>query len=59
MRQALIGVDGVVDAEVSYDDKRADVRYQPDMVEPAAMLAAIDDAGFSASVMENDAGADF
>ncbi len=54
-----MGVDGVVDAEVSYDDKRADVRYQPDMVEPAAMLAAIDDAGFSASVMENDAGADF
>ncbi len=54
-----MSVDGVVDAEVSYDDKRADVRYQPDMVEPAAMLAAIDDAGFSASVMENDAGADF
>ena len=49
-----MGVDGVVDAEVSYDDKRADVSYQPDMVEPAAMLAAIDDAGFSASVIKND-----
>ncbi len=49
-----MGVDGVVDAEVSYDDKRADVRYQPDTVQPAAMLAAIDDAGFSASVIEND-----
>ncbi len=53
-----MGVDGVVDAEVSYDDKRANVRYQPDVVEPAAMLVAIDGAGFSASVMEND-GADF
>ncbi len=48
-----MGVDGVVDAVVSYDDKQADVRYQPDMVEPAAMLAAIDDAGFSASVIES------
>ncbi len=50
-----MGVDGVVDAEVSYDDKRADVRYQPDMVEPAALVAAIDGKGFSASVIENDA----
>ncbi len=49
-----MGVDGVVDAEVSYDDKRADVRYQPDMVEPAALVAAIDGAGFSASVIENE-----
>ena len=55
MRRALMGVDGVVDAEVSYDDKRADVRYRPDMVEPAALVAAIDGAGFSASVIENDA----
>ena len=50
-----MGVDGVVDAKVSYDDKRADVRYQPDMVDTSALLAAIDDAGFSASVIENDA----
>ena len=49
-----MSVDGVVDADVSYDDKRADVRYQPDKTEPAAMLAAIDDAGFSAAVIEND-----
>ena len=47
-------VDGVVDAEVSYDDKRADVRYQRDMVRPPAMVAAIDAAGFSASVIEDD-----
>ena len=49
-----MGVDGVVDADVSYDDKQADVRYQPDLVEPAALVAAIDRAGFSASVLEHD-----
>ncbi len=49
-----MGVDGVVEAEVAYDDKRADVRYQPDMVEPAALVAAIDGAGFAASVIEDD-----
>ncbi len=49
-----MSVDGVVEAKVSYDDKRADVRYRPDMVEPAALVAAIDGAGFSASVIEND-----
>ncbi len=49
-----MGVDGVVEAEVSYDDKRADVRYRPDVVEPAALVAAIDGAGFTASVIAND-----
>ena len=49
-----MGVDGVVEAEVAYDDKRADVRYQPDLVDPAALVAAIDGAGFSASVLGND-----
>ena len=54
MRQALKAVDGVVDAEVSYDDKRADVRYQPDVVQPAALVAAVDDSGFAAEVMESE-----
>ena len=53
MRQALLEVTGVVDAEVSYDDKRADVRYEPDVVAPAALIAAIDGVGFSASLMEH------
>ena len=48
-----MGVDGVVEAEVSYDDKRADVRYRPDVVEPAA-LVVIDGAGFTASVIADD-----
>lgn len=52
MRQALLGVKGVVDAEVWYDDKRADVRYDPEMVEVPALVMAIDGAGFAGSVME-------
>ncbi len=51
MRQALTAVDGVVDADVSYDDKRADVRYQPAVVQPAALVAAVDGSGFTAEVM--------
>ena len=55
MRQALRDVDGVVDAAVSYDEKRADVRYHADRVQPAAMVEAIDVVGFSAAVIEDGA----
>ena len=41
MRRALLGVRGVVDAEVWYDDKRADVEYDPETVEVAALVLAI------------------
>ena len=51
-----MSVDGVVEAEVSFEEKRADVRYQPDVVDTAALVAAIDGAGFSAAVLENDGG---
>ena len=54
MRQALVSLDGVVDAQVSYDDKRADVRYQPDLVAPDAMVTAVADAGFDASLIERE-----
>lgn len=54
MRQALRDVDGVVEATVSYDEKRADVRYHAETAEPAAMVAAIEVIGFSAAVLEHD-----
>ena len=61
MRQALLGVKGVVDAEVWYDDKRADVEYDPETVEVAALVLAIDGAGFAGSGMavkdDSDGGA--
>ncbi len=50
-------VDGVVAAEVSYDDERADVQYRPDLVAPDALVKAINDIGFEASVMEGQDGA--
>ena len=52
VRHALRDVDGVVAAEVSYDDKRADVQYRPGLVTPASLATAIDRIGFKASVME-------
>ena len=52
MRRALMSVEGVIAAEVSYDDKRADVQYRPDLVEPDVLVNAINDIGFKASVME-------
>lgn len=47
-------VDGVVAAEVSYDDKRVDVQYRPDLVAPDVLVKAINDIGFEASVMEGE-----
>ncbi len=43
---------GVVDAEVSYDEARAVVRYRPDEVTPAQMIAAVNDTGFTAELAE-------
>ena len=52
MRQALLGVSGVVHADVSYSTKRANVQYEPGVVEPGSLIAAIDGAGFAAFLME-------
>ena len=54
MRRALFNLEGVVGADVSYKDKRADVRYRSDLVQPRAMTIAIEDGGFEASVMEDE-----
>ena len=57
MRRALLNLEGVVGADVSYKDKRADVRYRSDLVQPRDMTITIEDVGFEASVMKNwDAG---
>ena len=52
VRHALREVDGVVAADVSYDDKRADVWYRPGLVTPESLVAAVDRIGFEASVMQ-------
>ncbi len=38
MRQALTKVDGVVSAAVSYEEERAEIRYQPDLTNSAEMI---------------------
>ena len=52
VRHALGEVDGVVAAQVSYEDKRADVQYRPELVTPGSLVAAIDRIGFQATVTE-------
>ncbi len=50
MSQALKAVQGVVDAEVSFDTKRAEVHYDPEMVAPEKLVQAVNDAGFGANL---------
>ena len=52
VRHALRELDGVVAADVSFDDRRADVQYRPSLVTPESLVAAIDRIGFQASVLE-------
>ena len=53
MRQALLGVTGVVNADVSYSGKRANIQYESGVVNPERLIAAIDSVGFAVSLMEN------
>ena len=54
MRQALLSIEGVFDADVSYDDARAEVTYAADLVETSALVKAVEDVGFGASVIETE-----
>ncbi len=47
-----MAVDGVVSADVSYEEERADIRYHPDLTNADEMILAIDLVGFSASLEE-------
>ena len=52
MRQALLDTDGVIEAKVSYDDKRADIEYRPDVVTPKQLVEAVDEIGFKAKLSD-------
>jgi copper chaperone CopZ len=45
---AIQAVDGVKDVDVSLAEKRAQVTYDPARVKPAALVAAIKEAGYEA-----------
>jgi len=53
--QGLKAVTGVVDAKVFYDAQRADVEYQPAIVTPEALVEAVEETGFGASVLDKSA----
>jgi mercuric transport protein len=50
IRVTLKKLDGVKDATVNFDDKRANVTYDPSRVTPQKMVKAIEDAGYKARV---------
>jgi len=50
--RALKAVSGVADVTVSLNDKCATVRYDEAEAAPAALVAAIEDAGFDAEISE-------
>lgn len=54
MRRALLEVDGVVSADVSYDEALAVVRFRPESVSAPQMIDAVDAAGFRAFWLEDD-----
>ncbi len=47
-----MALDGVVSADVSYAEARADIRYHSDLTNADEMILAIDLIGFSASLEE-------
>lgn len=47
-------MEGVVGAEVSFDEKRAEVRYRPELVGPEELIEAVDATGFRARLLEPD-----
>ncbi|MEW6207838.1 MAG: mercuric transporter MerT family protein [Acidobacteriota bacterium] len=49
VRLALAGVEGVASAEVSYENKKAKVTYDPAIAQPDQMKVAIDKTGFKAT----------
>lgn len=49
IEETLDELHGVTDSDVSIDAKQVAVTYDPDAVDPAAITAAIEDAGYPAS----------
>jgi Cu/Ag efflux protein CusF len=45
-------LDGVVQAEVSFEEKAATVQYDPSKVTPEQMISAVNGIGFRASLQE-------
>ena len=51
--QALKAVPGVIDAKVSYDDKRAQIEYDATVAKPQELVTAVKEAGFRARLSDD------
>ncbi len=47
---ALLAVNGVAEARVSLENKNAEIRFDPSKTNAAALLEAVEDAGYDASL---------
>ena len=52
IRKALERVPGVLEAKADFAGKRADVKYDPDMVTPQQLAGAVTNAGYPATVTQ-------
>lgn len=48
LEKVLNNVDGVEDAKVSLDEKKADIKYDETQVSEKELIEAVEDAGFKA-----------
>ena len=49
-----MAVDGVVSADVSYEEEKAEIRFHSHLTNPDEMILAIDLSGFGASVISDE-----
>ena len=50
--KVLEALDGVAKAEVSLENANATITYDADKIQPAALIEAVEDAGFDATSVE-------
>ena len=54
VRRAIEGMNGVVHVDIEFQANQAVVEHLPDRVDETALIAAITDAGYSASAIDRD-----
>lgn len=54
MSRELTSLKGVVEADVSFDDRRARVSYRPERVTPEELVEAVDRTGFDAALRPDE-----
>lgn len=52
IEEAFDEADGVVEGSVDFGDRRADVDYDPDVLDEAGVVAIVEEAGFDAELID-------